>query len=140
MKLSKQTDYAFRSLIFLAGQPPGQRVTVQDICEFYDISANHISKVIMRLVRRGDVDSLRGKGGGLSLARAPEDISLVDIVKEFETTLQPIDCNEQPCRIISSCSLQGLLKQAVAAFLASLAPYTLADIVSSEVQILRLED
>ena len=139
MKLSKHTDYAFRSLIFLAGQPPGQRVTIQDICDFYSISPNHVSKVIMQLVRRGEVESVRGKGGGLSLAKAPEDIALLDIVKEFETTLQPINCAEQPCRIMGDCALQGLLGSAVSAFLASLAPYTLADITSSEVQVLRLQ-
>ena len=139
MKLSKHTDYAFRSLIFLAGQNPGQRVTIHDICDFYTISPNHVSKVIMRLVRRGDVESVRGKGGGLSLAKPPEEIALLDIVREFETTLQPINCAEQPCRIINNCALQGLLGNAVEAFLKSLAPYTLADITSGEVQVLRLQ-
>ncbi|WP_372862625.1 Rrf2 family transcriptional regulator [Spongiibacter sp.] len=135
MKLTKQTDYAFRTLLFLAKQPPGQLVNIQHVCDFFDISANHISKVVMRLVRRGDVEAIRGKGGGIRLARLPEEISLLDIVKEFETTLQPINCAEQPCRIIDNCKLKKLLGDAMQAFLLSLAPYSLADVTGDELQI-----
>ncbi|MAY38085.1 MULTISPECIES: Rrf2 family transcriptional regulator [Spongiibacter] len=138
MKLSKQTDYAFRTLIFLAEQPAGERVSIQQICDFFEVSPNHVSKVVMRLVRRGDVEALRGKGGGIRLAKPASDISLLEIVKEFETTLRPINCAEQPCRILNGCRLKGLLDGAVRAYLESLAPYSLADIAGGELQVLRI--
>ncbi len=132
MKLTKHTDFAFRTLLFLAAQPREQFSSIQQVCDFYDISANHISKVVMHLVRLGYVEALRGKGGGIRLGRQPEDIRLLDVVTEFETTLRPINCSEQPCRIIRSCKLKGVLGNAMQAFLDSLAPYTLADMLSSD--------
>ncbi len=140
MKLSKQTDYAFRTLIFLAGQPGEKLMSIQSICDYFDISANHVAKVVMRLVRRGDVIAVRGKGGGIRLARPAAEISLVEVVKEFETTLQPINCTEQPCRIISNCKLKGLLEKAMQQFLATLAPYSLADVAAGELQLLQLQE
>lgn len=95
----------------------------------------------MHLVRLGYVEATRGKGGGIRLSKSAEEIALVDVVKHFETTLTPINCNEQPCRIISSCKLKGLLDNALEAFLSALAAYTLADLLDSETQaILFLEE
>ena len=138
MKLSKQTDYAFRTLIFLAEQPEGELVNIQKICDFFAVSPNHLSKVVMRLVRRGDVEAVRGKGGGIRLARPAAEISLLEIVREFETTLRPINCAEQPCRILDHCRLKGILDGAVRAYLESLAPYSLADIAGGELQVLHI--
>lgn len=95
----------------------------------------------MHLVRFGYVDAVRGKGGGIRLSSPAEQIALVDIVRHFETTLQPINCNEQPCRIIRGCKLKGLLEGAMQAFLSALTGYSLADILDSETQkILFMED
>lgn len=132
MKLSKQTDFAFRTLLYLGQQPQGKLVNIQQVCDFYDISSNHIAKVVMRLVHLGYVDAVRGKGGGIRLGCRAEDVSLVNVVREFETTLQPINCAEQPCRIIQGCKLKGLLAKAVSAFLATLEPYSLADLLYNE--------
>ena len=88
----------------------------------------------MQLVRLGYVDATRGKGGGIRLRIPAEEISLVEVVTHFETTLKPINCKEQPCRIIRSCKLKGLLDNAVAAFLGALATYKLADILDSDTQ------
>jgi len=140
MKLSKQTDYAFRTLIFLAHLPAKEQSTIQHICDYYGISSNHISKVVMHLVRLGYVEATRGKGGGIRLSKPAEEIALVDVVSHFETTLKPINCNEQPCRIISSCKLKGLLEKAVEAFLAVLAAYTLADLLDNETRAILFQD
>ena len=140
MKLSKQTDYAFRTLIFLAHLPAEEQSTIQHICDYYGISSNHISKVVMHLVRLGYVEATRGKGGGIRLSKPAEEIALVNVVSHFETTLKPINCNEQPCRIISSCKLKGLLEKAVEAFLAVLAAYTLADLLDNETRAILFQD
>ena len=131
MHLTKQTDFAFRVLIYLTEQPDHELVTIQEICDFYDISANHIARVVMRLVTLGYVESVRGRGGGIRLARPAESIGLKAVVRDFESTLQPINCREQPCRIIKSCQLKGILNDAMNAFLQALEPYSLADLKGS---------
>ncbi|CAA0079289.1 HTH-type transcriptional repressor NsrR [Zhongshania aliphaticivorans] len=140
MKLSKQTDYAFRTLIFLGHLPEGQLSTIQHICTYYNISSNHVSKVVMHLVRLGYIEAIRGKGGGIRLCMPAKKISLVDVLKQFETTLKPIDCKEQPCRIIRSCKLKGVLEDALQAFIDTLKPYTLADILDEETRAILLVD
>lgn len=139
MKLTKQTDFAFRSLIYLGSEKDRQRlVKIQAMCDFYGISPNHLSKVVMRLVRLGYVEAVRGKGGGVRLAVEPEQVALVDVIKAFETTLEVVDCRSQPCAILASCRLRGMLGKATHAFLQSLAPYTLADLVTAGGDPIRL--
>ena len=95
----------------------------------------------MELVRLGYVEAIRGKGGGIRLGKPAEEIALIDIVRHFESTLNPINCNEQPCRIIKGCKLKGLLANAMQAFLTALTGYTLADLLDDETQaILFLEN
>ncbi len=142
MQLTKQTDYALRSLIYLAGSPRGDYVNIKDICDFYDLSPNHISKLVVKLVRLGYVESIRGKGGGIRLRMDPAEIELVNVVKEFETTLQVVNCTEPRCAVYSPCKLRGLLSKATLAFINTLNGYTLADIVNDElnpIQIVRME-
>lgn len=134
MKLTKQTDFAFRTLLFLASKPKEQLSNIQQICDFYDISSNHISKVVMRLVRIGYIETVRGKGGGIRLSCAPEHIQLIAVVTEFETTLRPINCDEQPCRIIHSCRLKEIFGNAMQAFVDTLSGYTLADMIDDDLQ------
>lgn len=134
MKLTKQTDFAFRTLLFLAGRPGDQLSSIQQVCDFYDISSNHVSKVVMRLVRLGYVEAVRGKGGGIRLGCPPEHIQLLDVVTEFETTLRPINCSEQPCKVIRSCRLKSVLGSAMQAFMDALSGYTLADMIDDDLQ------
>lgn len=134
MKLTKQTDFAFRTLLFLASKPGEQLSSIQQVCDFYDISANHVSKVVMRLVRLGYVEAVRGKGGGIRLGCPPESIPLLNVVTEFETTLRPINCSEQPCKVIRSCRLKSVLGVAMQAFLDALSGYTLADMIDEDLR------
>lgn len=140
MQLTKQTDYAFRVLLYLAKQPAKkanqspqkQLIQMQQICDFYSISPNHISKIIVKLVNAGWVKSVRGKGGGIYLAIDANKINLADVVREFETTLKPVNCSEPECRISETCTLKGLLGKAMSNFINTLADYTLDDILVKE--------
>ena len=82
MRLSLQTDYALRTLIFLAGRPG--RATVAQIAEFFHISRDHVAKVVQLLARQGFVRSIRGIGGGVELARSPESISVGEVITVTE--------------------------------------------------------
>lgn len=133
MKLTAFTDYALRVLMFLAAEPD-RRATIAEICTAFDVKANHLTKVVHHLARKGWVATVRGKGGGLTLARAPEAIRLGDVVREAEGQDLPAECfsaRGSHCAIVGQCRLKGVLAQAVDAFYAVLDGYTLADITAN---------
>lgn len=135
MQLTKQTDFAFRTLIYLGSLPEGQLARVQDVCDFYDISANHISKVVVKLVKLGYVEAARGKGGGIRLGMLPEKINLARVAEDFEAILKPVNCMKPKCRIVNQCKLKGILDDAMAAFLQTLETYTLANLLEDRGRI-----
>jgi Rrf2 family nitric oxide-sensitive transcriptional repressor len=129
MQLTKQTDYAFRLLMFLAKLPEGELAQIQQVCDFHNISSNHLAKVVVKLSRMGWITAYRGKGGGMTLAKPPADIRLDEVVKAFETTMAPVNCEQPPCSILAGCELKGILFEAMRQFMAELSKYTLADLL-----------
>lgn len=131
MRLTLHTDYALRLLMFLAIEPDRLQ-TIEAIAERYRISRNHLMKVAQTLVQAGVVDSVRGRSGGLRLARPPEAINIGAVVRATEDGFTIVECFDpegNTCVIAPACSLRGPLEQALAAFLAVLDRYTLADFV-----------
>lgn len=133
MRLTLHTDYALRALIYL-GLRRDRRVSIREIAEAHRISENHLVKVIHNLGRGGFVETARGRGGGLRLARAPEDIRVGDVVRFTEDDMALVACFQPPgggggCALINVCRLQSLLGEALAAFLAVLDRATLADLI-----------
>jgi Rrf2 family nitric oxide-sensitive transcriptional repressor len=130
MKLTAFTDYSLRVLIYLAARPD-RRATVAEISTAFGIKTNHLTKVVHHLGRRGWVETVRGKGGGLLLAKPAEAICIGQVVRDTEAAAQPAECfSEGPsdCVIAGNCRLKGVLAEAVQAFHAVLDRYTLADI------------
>lgn len=128
MQLTKYTDYAFRTLIFLGLQKPAVLVTISNVSEHFDIPRNHLVKIVNHLGKLGYIETVRGKGGGLRLARAADKINLRDVVEAVEETLLPIDCHKTNCRILPSCRLRRIMDEAQEAFLAVLGGYYLSDL------------
>lgn len=128
MQLTRYTDYAFRMLIFLSLVPEEERVTINDICAHFDIPRNHLVKIAHRLGQLGYIHTSRGKGGGVSLAMATDQISLGNIVRQMEVHLDIVNCHLPECPILPHCKLRGVLDQARDAFLDVLDQYTLADL------------
>ncbi|MGV3572883.1 MAG: Rrf2 family transcriptional regulator [Ramlibacter sp.] len=131
MKLTAFTDYSLRVLIYLAAQP-GQRATIAGIAAAFGVSENHLVKVVHFLGKRGWLANVRGKGGGLALGRAPEQIVVGRVVRDTEGPAGVAECFGEDggaCRIAPACRLRGVLGEAVAAFYAVLDRYTLADLV-----------
>lgn len=131
MRLTRQTDYALRMLIQL-GVYADRRVTVKETAEAYRVSKNHMMKVAHRLCQEGFVRSVRGNGGGLSLARKPSEINIGDVVLRLEPDFSLVGCFEprcEDCRISSACLLRSALRNALKAFHATLADYTLQDLL-----------
>ena len=108
--------------------------TIPEIAAAYDISENHLMKVVHQLARSGVIESVRGKGGGVRLAQAPEDIRLGGIVRASEGSAPIVEClsdEVSSCRIAPACRLTAVLSRAFDALYATLDEYTLADLVQS---------
>ena len=129
MQLTRYTDYGVRILTYLALLPEGRRASVSEISKVYDISRNHVNKIVHQLAKSGIIDTHRGRGGGFLLNQDPESIKLGDVVRLLENSLQIIDCETPLCRIAPACRLQSILSEATNAFLNTLDRYTLADLV-----------
>ena len=143
MQLNRYTDYGLRLLTYLAVLPPGQRASIDEISKVYDLSRNHINKIVHQLGKEGIIETKRGKGSGFSLARPPEQINIADMVILLEKSMLIINCQTPACRISPVCKLNGILLEAGNAFVASLRKYSLADLVKDNrqplIQILDLK-
>jgi len=133
MRLTLHTDYALRVLIHVA-IADGKLITISDIAESFDISKQHLMKVVSDLSRKGYLDTVRGRGGGMRLRRPPRDINIGQVVRETEDRLDVIGCLGQRgyCPIERVCVLRGVLHDAIQAFLAVLDGYTLADLIKPQ--------
>ncbi|MEZ5364630.1 MAG: Rrf2 family transcriptional regulator [Bryobacterales bacterium] len=130
MHLTFHTDYALRVLLYLRLRGE-EKSTVQEIADAYAISKNHLMKVVQRLAGLGYVDASRGRGGGLLLALAPEQVNLGRLVEQMEPSLDLVECFDMEtntCAIAPVCDLKGVLGEAQRAFLRTLHGYTLADL------------
>lgn len=131
MKLSTFSDYTLRVLIYLANQRSGL-ATITEIAAAYQISGNHLMKVVHQLARAGVIESVRGKGGGIRLARAPDQIRLGQVIRASEGASPIVEClGESPtsCKIAPACRLAGILLGAFEVFYSKLDEYSLADLV-----------
>ena len=129
MRLTAYTDCALRVLIRLALQPE-RLPTIADIAKGYDISENHLMKVVHQLGVARLIDTVCGRNGGLRLRKPPAAIGVGQVVRLMEPDMDIVPCfNESSgCVIEPACLLKGALAEARDAFLAALHRYTLADL------------
>ena len=142
MRLTTFSDYSLRVLIYL-GLPDNARATIGDIATAYGISKNHLMKVAQFLGQQGYIETLRGKHGGLRLARAPEHINLGALVRATEAHTALVECFEpqrSACRIEPVCALRAMLTRALQAFYAVLDECTLADVLHNRDQLAQILD
>lgn len=129
MRLDLHTDYALRTLIYLAGRPG--RASVAEVAGFYRISKDHVAKVVQALVRLGYVRSQRGAGGGIELARSPEEIRLGRVIATLEGNMHLLECvgTDNVCTIQPGCRLRRVLAEAERIQQAYLDSIRLSDVV-----------
>lgn len=132
MQLTRFTDYSLRVLMYLAYK--GETLsTIAEVSTSHAISESHLTKVVHQLGKLGYVTTLRGKGGGIRLARPPEEINLGEVIRHTEETLGIMECLApgygEGCRIFNACRLKNVLREAEAAFFRQLDGYTIADLV-----------
>ncbi len=140
VRLTVYTDFSLRVLMFLALRGDGL-ATIAEIAKAYGISKNHLMKVAYQLGLAGYVETVRGKGGGMRLARQPQDIVLGEVVRHTEPDMTLVPCfapDDASCAIFPSCALRGALFEARDAFLAALDKHTLADLVRPRAPLQKL--
>ena len=136
MKLTLYTDYSLRVLLYLAAKPEAA-ATITEIAEYYNISRNHLVKVVHSLGINEFISTSRGKNGGIRLARPADEILLSDVVNKTEPDMDLLECfNPQTdqCVISPTCRLKSMLYEGRAAFMAVLEQNTLADAAKPIVQ------
>jgi Rrf2 family nitric oxide-sensitive transcriptional repressor len=129
MQLTLFSDYSLRIALYLASHPD-RLCSVDEISRAYGISRAHLVKVVQRLTELGVVSSTRGRGGGLRLARAPEDVNVGALVRATEPHFDVVECFDpktNTCPIAPACGLKGTLMRARKAFLDVLDEQVLAD-------------
>ena len=134
MKLTRYSDYALRVLMHLAAKPD-RLASIGEIARTYRISHNHLMKVVHDLRKADYVAATRGRSGGIRLARPAIEITVGEVVRHTEGGFDLVDCGS--CVIAPACALTGALHEALAAFMAVLDSYTLADLVAERQSGLR---
>lgn len=129
MQLTMFSDYALRVLMFTHAAD-GRLVTIDEIAGSYDISRAHLTKVVNALTRTGFLEAVRGRSGGLRLAKPADQIVLGEIVRATEPDFALVECfaTGNQCVITKCCKLQGVLDEALQAFLSVLDHHTLESV------------
>lgn len=137
MRLTQQTNYAVRTLIYCAANP-GSPSRVADIAASFEMSETHLFKILKVLVDGGFVRTLRGRNGGILLARPAAEISVGEVVRAAEESFLLAECFEsgrKDCPLITSCGFNGLLHEALEAFMTVLDSHTIAELAEDRTEI-----
>jgi Rrf2 family transcriptional regulator, nitric oxide-sensitive transcriptional repressor len=129
MQLTKFSDYSLRVLMYTHAAG-GRRVTIEEMAAAYRISRAHLMKVVNMLARAGYLTALRGRSGGVLLARRAEHICLGEVVRATEPGFAIVECfsTNNQCVFTDYCRLPRVLDQALMAFLTVLDQHTLASV------------
>lgn len=136
MQLTRFTDYAVRVLLHVGARDEGYLSSIAEIAQTYDISRNHLMKVVQDLGQAGFLETVRGRGGGLRLGRPAAEISIGQIVRHTETSFKLVDCTA--CIVLPACVLPRVFNEATRAFLEVLDRYTLADALTRRDDLRRI--
>jgi Rrf2 family transcriptional regulator, iron-responsive regulator len=138
MRLTKQTNYAVRMLMYCAANN-SQLSRIPEIARAYGVSELFLFKILQPLNKAGLVETVRGRNGGVRLGRPAEKITLFDVVKVTEDSFAMAECFEDDgdvdCPLIDSCGLNSALRKALNAFFDVLTEYTIDDLVKARPQI-----
>ncbi len=137
MRLTKQTNYAIRMLMYCAANE-GHLSRIPEIAKSYGVSELFLFKILQPLSKAGFIETVRGRNGGVRLGKPATDINLYEVVKVTEDSFAMAECFENgvaDCPLVDSCGLNSALAKALKAFFDVLAQYTIDDIVKARPQI-----
>ncbi|MCX8996168.1 iron-responsive transcriptional regulator RirA [Rhizobiaceae bacterium BDR2-2] len=138
MRLTKQTNYAVRMLMYCAAND-GQLSRIPEIARAYGVSELFLFKILQPLNKAGLVETVRGRNGGVRLGRPAEAITLFDVVRVTEDSFAMAECfdddGDVDCPLVDSCGLNSALRHALGAFFEVLSGYTIHDLIKTRPQI-----
>ena len=137
MRLTRQTNYAVRMLMYCAADSESLS-RIPDIAKAYSVSELFLFKILQPLAKAGIMETVRGRNGGVRLARPANEITLLDVVKTTEDNFAMAECFENDaseCPLLDSCGLNSALRRALNAFFEVLSEYTIDDLVKARPDI-----
>lgn len=140
MRLTKQTNYAFRILMYCAANK-GSLSQIPEIANAYGLSEVFLFKILKPLTKNGLVESVRGRNGGIRLAKEADTIRLSEVVRVTEDNFEMAECFKDDgtdCPLVNSCELNSALREALNAFFSVLDKYTIEDLAVNRFRIDRL--
>jgi Rrf2 family nitric oxide-sensitive transcriptional repressor len=140
MQLTQYTDFSLRVLIYTGLKM--KRCTIKEISQNFNISQNHLLKVVHKLGKLGWIRSIKGKGGGIEIAEKALHLTIKDVVLEMEPNLNFLECFQpetNTCPLIGYCKLERLLLKSREAFLNELSLVRVADLISTKKGDVRLK-
>lgn len=130
MRLTKQTNYAIRMLMYCTANE-GELSRVPEIAKAYSVSELFLFKILHPLVEAGLMATVRGRNGGVRLAKPATEITVADVVKVTEENFAMAECFENnaiECPLVNACGLNATLGKALRAFFDVLSATTIADL------------
>ncbi|MCR5859533.1 iron-responsive transcriptional regulator RirA [Mesorhizobium sp. J428] len=137
MRLTRQTNYAVRIMMYCAANS-GRLSRIPEIASAYNVSELFLFKILQPLVEARLVETVRGRNGGVRLARAASEITLFDVVRVTEENFAMAECFENDavdCPLIDSCALNSALRKALGAFFDVLESFTIEDLVKDRTDV-----
>lgn len=131
MNISKFSDYAYRTLIYLAKNEK-ELCTVEELSKNLSISEHHLKKIVQKLGKTDYITSIKGRNGGIKLGMKPEDINLKNVLLTTEENLTLVECfsrGQCTCQKTGSCKLKIVMNKSLASFMKELSNYSLADLL-----------
>ncbi|MFD1019354.1 Rrf2 family transcriptional regulator [Thalassobacillus hwangdonensis] len=141
MRLKKYTDYSLRVLIYTGSKPDGELASIKEISKVFDISENHLGKIVHQLNKMGMIETIRGRAGGIKLAKSSKEINVGEVVRKMEDDFVLMECFDRDinqCVITPSCKLKHVLNDALQAFLTVFDNYTLEDLLTNQDELKQL--
>jgi Rrf2 family nitric oxide-sensitive transcriptional repressor len=138
MRLTAFTNYALRTLMFAALRE-GRLSQAEEVARAHGIATTHVVKCVHRLGQWGFLENVRGRGGGFRLARPGENITVGEVVRRTEDSLDLVECFDpatNTCPLCGACDLSVGMQRAFAAFMAVLDGMTIADIARNRAALL----
>lgn len=135
MRLTRYTDYSLRVLIHLTLNDD-RLCSIGEIARTYDVSHNHLMKVVNALAHDGFVETVRGRAGGMRLAQPANAVTVGEVVRKTEEGFELADCSG--CALSPACGLTGVLAEGMRAMMAVFDSYTIADLVTDKDTMRRL--
>ncbi len=135
MRLTRYTDYSLRVLIHLALHDD-RLCSIGEMSRTYAVSHNHLMKVVNALARDGFIQTVRGRAGGMRLARPPEEITVGEVVRRTEEGFELADCSG--CALSPACGLTSVLAKGMQAMMAVFDSFTIADLLTDKDVMRRL--